>query len=73
MPKFWIADDKTDVENGWTIYTNHPIGSKEFWAACDAEFPPFSNEEETFRISKAVELDEDGNWVGNLGQEIVSR
>jgi hypothetical protein len=75
IKKYWIADSKTDVENGWTIYTEHKIGTEQFWVACDAELPPHFDPElqETWIIAKAVEIDDNGEWVGHAGSEICWR
>jgi hypothetical protein len=73
MARYWVADNHTDIENGWSIETSHPIGSPEFWQACDEELPPHMEDGVLFRIIKAVEIDEDCNWVGKLGSEIVWR
>jgi hypothetical protein len=59
---FWVADSTTDIDNGWTVTSRNAIGSASFWADCDEQVEPF----EGFRIAKAVEVDCDCSWIGDI-------
>ena len=66
LKTFWVADSVTDVENGWTVESNNRIGTPEFWADCDKQHPQFDDDGAWFCIVKAVELDDDRNWVTDV-------
>ena len=56
--KFFVADEGTDLDNGWTIQTAYKVGTDKFWA--DAERQVGCD----VRIDKAIEVNCDCEWIG---------
>ena len=56
--RFFVADQETDLNNGWTIETNFDEGTKQFWEDADRQVGC------GVRLNKAIEVDRDCQWVG---------
>jgi hypothetical protein len=56
--RYFVADEGTDLDNGWTIETACKIGTSKFWA--DAERQVGCD----VQIDKAIEVNSDCEWIG---------